>query len=215
VRSLPPSVRENPHVSETPFRTITSINHMGAIAESFHQWLICTFSNHRNEPHARRAGSLTCRRQSQLKSRNGKCPGVRLNVIKTPMWRYMTPHFRRLPKLGNMFLDLRRLCGAFGGGGSLLGLAFVAFQVATSQIGARDHRDLSRRLDLHYPKAGSCPWRMAWGVVEHIFPRVSYSIPGCSFHKTFLVSFTWQNMQHGFMIRSEREAVETEAGTTY
>jgi hypothetical protein len=85
----------------------------------------------------------------------------------------MTPHLRRLPKLGNMFLDLRRLFRSIWGD-RCWGLAFVAFQVATSQIGARDHRDLSRRLDLHYPKAGSGLWRMAWGEVEHIFPRVSY-----------------------------------------
>jgi hypothetical protein len=107
MRSLPPSVRGNPQVSETPFCTITSINPMGAIPETFHQWLIVCSATVMNR-HARRAGSLTCQRQSQLNSRDGKCPGVRRNVLKTRC-RCMTPHLRRLPKLGNMFLDLRRL----------------------------------------------------------------------------------------------------------
>jgi hypothetical protein len=88
----------------------------GRYSGTSHQWLICTevcsatIAAYR---HARRVGSLRAQLQSQLKSRDGKCPGLRRNISKATMWRLMTLHLR-LHKLANKCLDLQRLFGAFG-----------------------------------------------------------------------------------------------------
>ena len=90
---------------------------------------------------------------------------------------------------GEMFL---RLLEAFGGfGGSLMGLAFVAFQVATSQIGARDHRDLSNAPGSALPEGRIRPWRIAAHPCKEPISLVVRSL------KTFLYELHMANMQHG------------------
>lgn len=78
--------------------------------------------------------------------------------------------------MGNMFLDLRGFRSIWG---SLLGLAVVAFPVATSQIGARDHRDLLEAPGSALPEGRIMLGTWYWEQWSTSLP--GSHIPGCSF----------------------------------
>ena len=116
--------------------------------------------------HARRVGSLRTQRHRQLKPRDGKCPGLRRGKFKATMWSLMMLHLRRL--IGKRVSRPLEAFGAFG-----IAVGAVAFQAATSQIGERDHCDLSRRLDLHYPRQDQALAHGMGSSGAHL-PRVPY-----------------------------------------
>lgn len=75
-------------------------------------------------------------------------------------WEYAAIMYKTSVVVDARRKHVSRLLEAFGVFGIAVGAAFVAFPVATSDIGARDHRDLSRR-PICIPESGSC-WCTVW-----------------------------------------------------